>query len=151
MNHGCTRRRLGVPGLAGSAQSLPRSSLHHHLRGLAISALALLVTKNVVDFSLKCEQVRSPASTSLTTRSNRVVKAYGLRHATRSVVFHEVSSVISWLTMTRIRLVSQRGQYQQSNSVRQRSGWLRLLQARQRGTVIASRAIAIVGAAMAVA
>jgi hypothetical protein len=35
--------------------------------------------------------------------------------------------------------------------VRQRSGWLRVLQARQRGTVIASRAIAIVGAAMAVA
>jgi hypothetical protein len=65
--------------------------------------------------------------------------------------FHEVSSVISWLTMTPIRTVSQRGQYQQSNSVRQRSGWLRVLQARQRGTVIASRAIAIVGAAMAVA
>ena len=32
--------------------------------------------------------------------------------------FHEVSSKISWLTMTRIRAVSQRGQYQQSNSVR---------------------------------
>jgi hypothetical protein len=59
--------------------------------------------------------------------------------------FHEVSSVISWLTMTPIRTVSQRGQYQQSNSVRQRSGWLRVLQARQRGTVIASRVVAIVG------
>jgi hypothetical protein len=69
----------------------------------------------------------------------------------RTLGFHEVSSVISWLTMTRIRTVSQRGQYQQSNSVRQRSGWLRVRQARQRGTVIASRAIAIVGAAMAVA
>src|SRR5258705_13500794 len=32
--------------------------------------------------------------------------------------FHEVSSKFSWLTMTRIRAVSQRGQYQQSNSVR---------------------------------
>jgi hypothetical protein len=35
--------------------------------------------------------------------------------------------------------------------VRQRSGWLRVLQAWQRGAVIASRAIAVVGAAMAVA
>jgi hypothetical protein len=77
----------------------------------------------------------------------------GVGSAARNSVcsFHEVSSVISWLTMTPIRTVSQRGQYQQSNSVRQRSGWLRVLQARQRGTVIASRAIAIVGAAMAVA
>ena len=32
--------------------------------------------------------------------------------------FHTVSSVMSWLTMTRIRAVSQRGQYQQSNSER---------------------------------
>ena len=32
--------------------------------------------------------------------------------------FHAVSSVISWLTMPRIRTVSQRGQYQQSNSGR---------------------------------
>jgi len=32
--------------------------------------------------------------------------------------FHAVSSMISWLTMTRIRTVSQRGQYQQSNSGR---------------------------------
>jgi hypothetical protein len=32
--------------------------------------------------------------------------------------FQAVNSVISWLTMTRIRTVSQRGQYQQSNSVR---------------------------------
>ena len=54
--------------------------------------------------------------------------------------FHGVSSVISSLTMTRIRTVSQRGQYQQSNSVRQRSGWLRVLQAQQRLAVIASRA-----------
>jgi hypothetical protein len=54
--------------------------------------------------------------------------------------FHAVSSVISSLTMTRIRTVSQRGQYQQSNSVRQRSGWLRVLQAQQRRAVIASRA-----------
>jgi hypothetical protein len=59
--------------------------------------------------------------------------------------------MISSLTMTRIRTVSQRGQYQQSNSVRQRSGCLRVLQAWQRGAVIASRAIAVVGGAMAVA
>ena len=59
--------------------------------------------------------------------------------------------MISSLTMTRIRTVSQRGQYQQSNSGRKRSGWLRLLQVWQRGAVIASRAIAVVGAAMAVA
>jgi hypothetical protein len=65
--------------------------------------------------------------------------------------FHEVSSVISWVTMARIRTVSQRGQYQQSNSARYRSGWARLLQVWQRGMVIASRAIAVVGAAMAVA
>jgi hypothetical protein len=39
-------------------------------------------------------------------------------HANSVGGFHEVNSVTNSLTMTRIRIVSQRGQYQQSNSAR---------------------------------